>query len=230
MRCARLHTWSLDLPHAKALQARLAARVEAVTPRSLKPRLIAGADLSHRRGSEWLYGAVVVLAWPGLEVVETATARRRASFPYVPGYLSFREGPVLLDAFRKLKQRPDLVCFDGHGYAHPRRFGLACHLGLWLDLPTLGVAKSRLVGTHAEPPKARGSAEPLFDGAECIGTVLRTRPNAHPLYVSVGHRIGLEAAADWALLCTRPEYRLPEPTRQAHAAVNAYRKSSELDK
>ncbi len=230
MRFASLHPWPLDVPQAKALQARLVARVEAVTPRSFKPRLIAGADMSHRRGSEWLYGAVVVLAWPELAVVETVTARRRASFPYVPGYLSFREGPVLLDAFKKLKHRPDLACFDGQGYAHPRRFGLACHLGLWLDLPTLGVAKSPLVGTHAEPEPARGSSKPLIDGAERIGTVLRTRPNANPLYVSVGHRIELQDATDWALRCTRPEYRLPEPTRQAHAAVNMYRRSCERDK
>ncbi|MCZ7647092.1 MAG: endonuclease V [Planctomycetota bacterium] len=227
MRLRPLHAWNLSLPEAKALQARLAARVSARTPAGFVPRLVAGADMSHRRGSTWLYGAVVVVRLPDFEPVESAAARLETAFPYVPGYLSFREGPVLLECFRKLRARPDAVLFDAQGFAHPRRLGLASHLGLWLGLPCAGVAKSRLCGVHEEPGPERGDRAPLLDGTERIGTVLRTRPGSNPLYVSVGHRLALPDAEALVLASGLPRYRLPEPTRLAHRTVNAYRRSCE---
>jgi len=227
MRVGNLHSWDLSVADAKALQARLASRVLARTPKGFTPTLVAGADMSHLRGAPWLYGAVVVLRLPDLELVEAQTARRRVSFPYVPGYLSFREGPVLLDCFRKLRSRPDAVLFDGQGFSHPRCFGLACHLSVVLDVPGVGCAKSRLCGEYAEPGPVRGSRTPLFDAGECIGTVLRTREVSKPIFVSVGHRITLKDAEALVLACLKGHYRLPEPTRLAHLAVNHFRREKE---
>ena len=164
----------------------------------------------------------MVLSYPDLEVIETAGHVARARFPYVPGYLSFREIPVLLGAFRKIRRRPDLVVCDGQGVAHPRRFGLASHLGLVLGMPSIGCAKSRLVGDHDEPRRERGSSVPLiFEGRE-VGAVVRTRDGVAPLYVSPGHRIDVEGAARLVLSCCRG-VRLPEPTRRAHMEVNVLR-------
>ncbi|MCW8130889.1 MAG: endonuclease V [Planctomycetota bacterium] len=227
MRLETLHRWDLPIPDAKALQSQLASRVKARTPRGFAPRLVAGADMSHRRGSPWLYGAVVVLRLPDFEEVEVRTARRAAAFPYVPGYLSFREGPVLLDCFEKLTHTPDAVLFDAHGLAHPRRFGLACHLGLWVGVPSAGCAKSRFCGEHAEPAQARGARSALTDGPERIGTVMRLRPQTKPVYVSIGNRIALEDAETLVEACSLERYRLPEPTRRAHLAVNAFRRAQE---
>jgi deoxyribonuclease V len=186
-------------------------------------RLVAGADVSYDRGSPVLYAAVVVLDAERLEVVEVAAATGRATFPYVPGYLSFRELPPLLEAFAKLCARPDLVICDGHGRAHPRRFGFACHLGVALDLPSIGVAKSRLVGEHRAPGPRRGAHAALRDGGEVIGAVVRTQPGVAPVYVSVGHRVSLATARRLALRFA-PRFRLPEPTRAAHAEVNRLRR------
>ena len=188
-------------------------------------RLVAGADVSYDRGSPVLYAAVVVLDAERLEVVEVAAATGRATFPYVPGYLSFRELPPLLEAFAKLRARPDLVICDGHGRAHPRRFGLACHLGVALDLPSIGVAKSRLVGEHRAPGPRRGAHAALRDGGEVIGAVVRTQPGVAPVYVSVGHRVSLATARRLALRFA-PRFRLPEPTRAAHAEVNRLRRAA----
>ncbi|MBI3831264.1 MAG: endonuclease V [Planctomycetes bacterium] len=230
MRFKALHAWDLDIPQAKALQARLAEKIRSATPDGFAPKLVAGADMSHRRGSPWLYGAVVVLRFPSLEWVETATARCRARFPYVPGYLSFREGPVLLACFRKLRHKPDAVVFDAQGQAHPRRFGLASHLGLWLDLPAVGCAKSRLCGVFREPGWERGACSPLeLEGAR-IGTVLRLRTGSKPVFVSVGHRLSLKDAEALVLACGSGRYRLPELTRIAHLAVNTYRREQESSK
>lgn len=146
--------------------------------------------------------------------VDGATARRRTDFPYVPGLLSFREAPASLDALERLGTEIDLLLVDGHGVAHPRRFGLACHLGVLADLPSIGVAKSRLVGRHEEPAEERGSREALVDGDEVVGAVVRTRAGVRPVFVSVGHRVGLETAVELVLRCA-PRYRLPEPIRQA---------------
>lgn len=227
MRLRSLHTWNLTLREAQRLQARLARRVRTTSSARPALRLVAGADMSHARFSPWLYGAVVVLRLPDFSIVETVTARRKASFPYVPGYLSFREGPVLLDCFARLRTRPDAVLFDGHGLAHPRRFGLACHLGLWLGIASVGCAKSRLCGQYAEPGPARGDRAPLLEAAERLGTALRTRPGARPVLVSVGQRLDLREAEALVLACTDGRHRLPEPLRQAHARVNAMRKESE---
>ncbi len=186
-------------------------------------RLVAGADVSYDRGSPVLFAAVVLLDAGSLEPVEAAGVCERARFPYVPGYLSFREIPAVLAAFAKLKGRPDLLVCDGQGRAHPRRFGLACHLGVLLDLPTLGCAKSRLVGRHREPGVRRGAHVQLRDGGEVIGEVVRTREGVKPVYVSVGHRITL-ATARRQVLRLAPRTRLPEPIRAAHGEVNRLRR------
>jgi deoxyribonuclease V len=185
--------------------------------------LVAGADVSFDRSSPELFAAVVVLDAESLEVVEVAGVRARARFPYVPGYLSFRESPPLLDAFAELEAVPDLIVCDGQGRAHPRRFGLACHLGVLLDLPTLGCAKSRLVGDYREPAPRRGAHTQLRDGGEVVGEVVRTRTGVKPVFVSVGHRISLESARR-AVLQLAVRYRIPEPVRAAHREVNRLRR------
>lgn len=176
--------------------------------------VVAGVDAHFDRERAFARAAVVTLSWPDLETIEEATAEERLAFPYVPGLLSFREAPPVLDALAKLERPPDLVVCDAHGLAHPRRFGLACHLGLLSDLPTIGVAKSRLTGEHEEPGTERGSRVPLVDGEETIGAVVRTRTGVRPVYVSIGHRVSLDTAVEWTLALA-PRYRLPETTRRA---------------
>ena len=184
---------------------------------------IAGADVSYAKRPETMYAAVVVMEWPSGEVVEEVTAERRAEFPYIPGLLSFREIPSLLAAFERLRTRPDVIIYDGHGIAHPRGFGIASHLGVLLDAPTIGCAKKRLVGEHEEPGPERGSQVPLRLEGKTIGTVLRTRSKVKPVFISVGHRIGLRSAVR-LVLETGGGYRLPEPTRLAHLLSNAARR------
>lgn len=213
--------WDLSPAAAIALQRELAAQVRCEDER-MDIRLIAGVDVSTSRGSDLGDAAVVLLSWPDLTLVESAHARMRLAMPYIPGLLSFREAPVVLAAFAKLARRPDLLMVDGQGRAHPRRFGIACHLGVLLDLPTLGCGKSILVGTHAELEPERGSTAPLIHRSEVVGYAVRTKTRVNPVYVSCGHRISLETAVSWVLDCARG-YRLPEPTRQAHLASNAYR-------
>lgn len=193
---------------AAALQLRLRDRV--VRSGDLRPRLVAAADVSVRGGRA--RAAVVVLR--GLEPVEQATAERPVTFPYVPGLLSFRELPPLRAAWEKVKSSPDVLLVDGQGLAHPRRFGLACHLGVLLGLPAIGCAKSRLVGEHEEPPSRRGAWTPLVDGGEVIGAALRTRAACRVVYVSIGHRVSLETAIRVVMDCS-PRYRIPEPQRLA---------------
>ena len=212
-----LHRWDLSPKEAIAVQRELAALVVCAGGPA-RVRCVAGVDCSIDRAGRRGTGAVVVLSYPELEVVEVAVAEAALSFPYVPGLLSFREVPLLREAFRKLRGPVDLLLVDGQGYAHPRRFGLACHLGLLLDLPAIGVAKSRLLGEHTEPDRAAGSRSDLVDKGEVIGSVLRTRDGVKPLFVSSGHRIGLAEAEAWVLRCCRG-YRLPEPTRLAHQAA-----------
>lgn len=209
---------------ARAIQERLRGRVIDVD--RLGPvRFVAGADVSFDRFSPVLFAAVVVFDVATGAFVERAGARVTARFPYVPGYLSFRELPALLAAFAKLRTRPDLVLADGQGRAHPRRFGIACHLGIALDVPTIGVAKRRLVGTHREPGVRRGRRTRLVHEGETIGTVLRTRAGVAPVYVSVGHRVSLATACAWTLRLA-PRHRLPEPARAAHAEVNRLRREA----
>ena len=230
MRLRRLHPWSLSPRQAAAIQARLAPRIIASgDPTGV--RLVAAADIAFigpqsahpeqleaRSASSVSKGlaraAVVVLSYPDLHLVEHHVLEAPVTFPYIPGLLAFREVPLLTLAFERLEHTPDLVLVDGHGYSHPRRFGIASHLGLLLDLPTIGVAKSRLTGEHAPPGPAAGDTAELRDGPELIGLVLRTRDAVAPVYVSVGHRISLQAAAAWTLRLCRG-YRLPEPIRLA---------------
>ena len=215
MKIQRLHSWKLSPRDAASLQRELASRVvRQGEPREADTRFVAGCDVAFDKANDRAFAAVVVLAYPSLEIVERVVAVSPIAFPYVPGLLSFRETPALLDAFERVEHVPDLVMVDGHGYAHPRRFGLACHLGLLLDVATIGVAKSRLVGEAWEPAATRGARADLRDAAEVIGTVLRTRDGVRPVYVSIGHRIALAAAEGWVLRCGRG-YRLPEPTRLA---------------
>jgi deoxyribonuclease V len=216
-----------DFAAAKLAQLSMAGLV--VARDALGPvRFIGGADISCLRfdATRRVWAAIVVLSWPELELVETAAAEITAGMPYVPGYLGFREVPALHAAWAKLRQRPDLVLVDGHGLAHPRRFGIACHLGVTLDVPSIGVGKSLLVGASAEPlPAAVGRTAPLLHKGEVIGMSLRSRARAGPLHVSVGHRVGLETAVDWVRRLGRGT-RLPEPTRLAHLAANAARLSA----
>ncbi len=217
MNALDLHPWDVSTADAVEIQRRLAPRVvREGDPADV--RRVAGLDISVGRGSAGGRGAVVVVSYPEMEVVEQAVVEARVGFPYVPGLLSFREIPVLLAALREVKERPDLLLVDGQGIAHPRRFGLACHLGLLLDVPAVGCAKSRLCGEHAPLAEEAGARVPLMDGDEVIGVVLRTRDGVAPVYVSVGHRIGLDEATAWALRCCRG-YRIPEPLRLAHMAA-----------
>jgi deoxyribonuclease V len=207
-----LHEWGLTVAQARALQDGLAARVR-LRPLPARIRLVAGADVAFP-SRQSVVAAVVVLALPELGLVETVTVHRPCPFPYVPGLLSMREGPSLVDAFRQLRSRPDAVIFDGQGIAHPRRVGLASHIGLWLGLPTVGCAKSRLLGEHAEPGQERGESAALLVDGEQVGVVLRTRTGVRPVYVSPGHLADVTSARQLVLqCCTR--YRLPEPTRLA---------------
>ncbi len=220
MRLERLHEWDVTPTEAIASQKELAPRVvREGDPGDV--RLVAAADLAfvdRRWPRQPTRGraAVVLMRYPELEVVEEQVVEGDVSFPYVPGLLSFREAPLLAQAFDRLEGRPDLLLIDGQGYAHPRRFGIASHIGLMAGLPTIGCAKSRLCGEDSEPGPGRGSKAELRQGGEVIGTVLRTRDGVKPLYVSVGHMIGLEAAAEWVLRLA-PRFRLPEPIRAADA-------------
>jgi deoxyribonuclease V len=185
---------------------------------------VAAMDVSYDRRSPWMFAGVVVLRLSGFELVEQAAVCCRSRFPYVPGLLSFRESPAGLEAWGRLRTRPDCLICDGHGYAHPRRFGFACHFGLLVDLPTIGCAKRVLVGDYREPGPRRGSTADLVLEDEVIGTAVRTREGASPVFVSVGHRISL-ARAVAIVLATSPRYRIPEPIRQAHALVNRLRET-----
>ncbi len=211
------HGWNLTPKRAVALQRKLAARVVVEPPRS-PINLVAGGDIAFSTDGSQCIAAVVVWDVYERRVVETRSAVRPLKFPYVPGLLSFREAPALLAAIRKLRTEPDAFMFDGHGLAHPRRFGLASHMGVLLDRVTIGCAKSRLIGRHTDPPTRRGSRRPLIHDGERIGTVLRTRDSVKCIYVSVGHRIDLDSAVKLTLACGNG-LRLPEPTRLADRLV-----------
>ena len=217
MKAERLHDWQVSPAQALDIQRRLAAQVSgrsAVTT----PRFIAGVDISATNAQGIATGAAVVLEYPGMRVVETEVAQGKPDFPYVPGLLSFREAPLTLAACEKLTITPDLILVDGQGIAHPRRLGLASHLGLCLNTPTIGCAKSRLCGQHGEPGTEPGNHAELVNQGKTIGVALRTRLGVKPVYVSIGHKVDLETAIYWVLECCRG-YRLPEPTRLAHLAA-----------
>jgi deoxyribonuclease V len=218
----QLHEWDLTPREAVELQKRLRERVR-ITPLRKKIETVAGADISFNKFDPTIYTGIVVLRLPTLEVVEEVGLVSETKFPYVPGLLSFRESPSVLEAWAKLKTEPDAVMFDGQGLAHPRRVGIACHVGLIVKRPTLGCAKSVLVGKYEEPDEERGAWSPMTDKGETVGAAVRTKTRVHPIYVSPGHLIDLEGAIDLTLRCDGG-YRQPEPTRRAHLLVNALRR------
>lgn len=221
MKIRQLHPWTVSPKEAVKIQKELAAQVILETFNE-SIRLIAGADVSYDRKSNTLFAAVLVFEFPSLHVCETQNVLSTPQIPYIPGLLSFRELPPLLECFQKLSVVPDVVLCDGQGYAHPRRFGLASHLGLLLNQPTIGCAKSRLVGEGEEPGSTRGSSSVLLDKGEEIGFIVRTKDRVKPLYISPGHLITGNDAVRIVLDCFAG-YRLPEPTRQAHLEVNHLR-------
>lgn len=213
------HPWTLSEEEALNLQQELAAKV-VKTDQLNEVKLVAGVDVAYQKDSYRLVAAVVILNAETLEIVETATAEDIERFPYIPGLFSFRELPPLIKAFAKLQRTPDLVVCDGQGLAHPRRFGLACHLGVIFDIATIGCGKTRLLGEYQEPETTRGAFAPLVDNDEVIGNALRTQTSINPIYVSIGHRVSLTTAYEWVLKLA-PKYRLPETTRQSDQLVKA---------
>ncbi len=213
----RPHSWQVSTAQAFDIQVKLAARVSRVSEVA-NPRFIAGVDISASRARGMATGAVVILNYPGLRLVEIKIVNEELNFPYIPGLLSFRESPLVLAACEKLAVTPDLILVDGQGIAHPRRMGLASHLGLFLNTPTIGCAKSRLCGSYKEPGVESGSCAELVDNGEVIGAALRTKLGASPVYVSIGHKVDLKTAIHWVLECCRG-YRIPEPLRLAHLAA-----------
>jgi deoxyribonuclease V len=212
LQLTNIHKWDVAPEEAVAIQISLAGKVSLV-PDIGEVRLVAGVDMSAKDVAR---AAVVILSYPELEVLEVARAEKPLSFPYVPGLLSFREGPAILAAFEKLERRPDLIFFDGQGVAHPRKVGIASHMGVLLDLPTIGVAKSPLAVRGEEPGPEPGSWTPWANRKrEVLAAALRTKPRSKPLYISPGHKIDLPTSIEYVLASCRG-YRLPEPTRQAH--------------
>lgn len=214
-----LHPWDVTPAQAGLLQ-RQGRRFVVIGAGPIAMEYIAGADVAYTKNGCFACGAVVVLRAETLEVAEKSTACGDVSFPYLPGLLAFRELPLILQAFDDLRRLPDVLLYDGHGIAHPQRFGAACHLGVALDLPTIGVAKSRLVGRFSGLCAQKGSYVPLMEGEEGIGVVLRTRSRVKPVFVSPGHKIDFETARSVVLQAVS-KYRLPEPIRQAHLLANA---------
>jgi deoxyribonuclease V len=208
------HAWDVTPDEAVEIQNRLRWHVSTEDDFG-EVRLVAGVDIGFEDEGATTRAAVVTLNFPELTVYESALVRRPTQFPYIPGLLSFREVPAALDALAQLGTPPDLLLVDGQGYAHPRRLGIACHLGLLSNIPAIGVAKKRLVGRHDPLSDERGTWQPIHDSGEVIGVVLRTRPGVKPVYVSAGHRISLSSAIAYTLRCTG-RYRLPETTRRAH--------------
>ncbi len=221
-RYQKLHDWEMTPREAVELQKSLRGRVR-LEPLERPVKTIAGADISFNKFSETIYAGIVVLSLPDLEVIEEAGVVSRTRFPYVPGLLSFRESPAVLEVWEKLQAEPDAVMFDGQGIAHPRRAGIASHVGLLIERPTLGCAKSVLVGKYEEPPVERGAWTELIDKGEVIGAAVRTKTKVQPIFVSPGHLIDLEGAINLTLQCDGG-YRQPEPTRRAHLLVNAMRR------
>ncbi|MCA1557972.1 MAG: deoxyribonuclease V [Acidobacteria bacterium] len=218
----QLHDWDLTPREAVELQQRLREQVR-IAPLAKEIRTIAGADISFNKFEPTVYAGVVVLSYPELEVIEEAGVISETKFPYVPGLLSFRETPSVLEAWSKLKTEPDALMLDGQGLAHPRRAGIACHVGLLIERPTLGCAKSVLVGKYEEPSTERGNWAEMVHKAEVVGAAVRTKRNVQPVFVSPGHLVDLEGAIKLTL-GSDGGYRQPEPTRRAHLLVNALRR------
>ena len=217
-----LHAWDLTPSEAVALQKELRSQLD-LRPLESAPQLIAGADLSFDKGSDTVYAGIVVLSLPDLTIVEERGLQTTAPFPYVPGLLSFREAPAVLEVWEQLENRPDVLVLDGQGTAHPRGLGLASHLGLWLGVPTIGCAKTLFVGKFGELNQTRGAHEPLLYKNQVVGAALRTKTRVSPVFVSPGNLIDLESSIELLLQCDGG-YRIPEPTRRAHLFVNRLRR------
>lgn len=222
MKPRALHSWQVSPKEAVEIQRNLAPRLRLTRLR--RPvRVVAGTDVSAARGSERVWAAAVLCSYPDLHVIEEAWIEGRTSFPYVPGLLSFREIPMLLEALKGLKSRPDVILCDGQGTAHPRRMGLASHLGVFLNQPTIGCAKSRLVGEFSSLGRGKGDFSLLYHHGTVVGAAARTRGGVKPVFVSPGHRITLEESLEIVFRCS-PVYRVPEPVRKAHGLVTRLRK------
>ncbi len=220
MKIKHLHDWNLAPKEAIQVQKDLASRIITNQEINLsKIKTIAGVDVSVKQNVS--QAAVVVLTYPDLEPVEVIRAKKPTLFPYIPGLLTFREGPVLEDAFSQLQHEPDVFIFDGMGQIHPRKMGIASHMGLWLDKPTIGCGKTHFIGDYATPDITKGSYSNLIYKGEQLGVVLRTRTNVKPVYISVGHRAELSSAIDLIMSVT-PKYRLPRPIRLAHNAAGEF--------
>jgi len=217
--------WDVTPQEAGRIQMELRERLVLEPPPGFAPRLAGGADVSFERFGKWGYAAVVVLDTASLEVVARGTAVAELTFPYVPGFLSFRELPAIAAAWERLDLRPDVLVFDGQGTAHPRRFGVACHGGLLLDVPSIGCAKSLLVGTHGPLGEERGATAEIVHRGETVGMAVRTRAGVKPVYVSPGHRMDLPTAVE-VVLRLSPRFREPETTRRSHRLVNELRKKA----
>ncbi|MBI4384483.1 MAG: deoxyribonuclease V [Nitrospinae bacterium] len=227
MKIIPLHAWDVSPKEAVGIQNRLARRI-VLESRSAPPQIVAGADIAFDKASDAAFAVVVLLRFPSLLPFEKFVFKGTVKFPYVPGLLSFREAPLLLKTFEQVEPAPDLIFFDGQGLAHPRRLGLASHLGLFLDCPTVGCAKSRLTGHYEKPGQEKGSVSPLLnDAGEPLGAVVRTRDNCKPVFVSPGHKIDIDSAVRWTLQCTT-RYRIPEPTRLAHNLVSEYKRTGKI--
>jgi deoxyribonuclease V len=221
-----LHSWQVSTTEAIAIQRQLISQV-CRRNEVKNPCFIAGVDISARRARDVATAAVVVLQYPEMAVVDSSVIQTETTFPYVPGLLSFREAPLIIQAYEKLNIEPDLVLVDGQGIAHPRRMGLASHLGLLLDKPTIGCAKSLLIGTHQELSIESNSYTDITDDGEIIGAAVRTRSGVKPVYVSIGHQVDLPSAIHWVLACCR-NYRIPEPLRLAHQTAYGSLKSGKM--
>ena len=222
---ADLYTWDVDSQQAVDIQKMISHKV-VVSDSFSEIRTVAGADVSFNRGDDIAYAGVIVMTYPDLKVIETKCTQTKITFPYIPGLLSFREAPPLLSTFESIEHEPDLIIFDGQGMAHQRRAGIASHLGMILNKPSIGCAKSRLVGEYVNPGPSKGDRSDLVHNGQLVGSVLRTKDRVNPLFISVGHLISLETSIEYVLSCST-RYRLPEPTRQAHLLVNDYRKKHE---
>lgn len=222
---ALTHRWDLAPAEAIALQREMAQHI-VLTPLATPPRIIAGVDVSLNLYAKTVFAGFVVFSYPSLEMIEQVTVTQEVEFPYIPGLLSFREVPPLLEAWKKLSHKPDLVFVDGVGVAHPRGIGIASHLGLLIDRPTIGCAKSVLTGVYEDPAPEQGSVSYLYRGRQkevIIGAAVRTKRKVKPMFISPGYRITLEESIAYVLACTR-KYRLPEPTRLAHLSTNEARR------
>ncbi len=220
MKLNHLHKWDVSPQEAIAIQKEFASKIIYNTPIDIdNVKLVAGVDVSVKNNQS--RAAIVVLTYPELVVIESVTALQPTPFPYIPGLLTFREGPALTEAFEKLQNEPDVFIFDGMGRIHPRRMGIASHMGLWVGKPSIGCGKTHFIGTYDEPNLPAGSYSPLTDKGDLLGVVLRTRTNVKPVYISVGHLADLDTAVQFTINCT-PRYRLPQPIRMAHNTAGQF--------